>query len=779
VASAGTTSGCPIASGSLRRLWDREREDLLTLATVLLLVPLTWVVVLGWRPPRAVFDHDGTSLFLLVAAELSEVGGHWDALLWRADLLGGVEVRDAVGPFPPLAWLARLGLGPTAMLVGATFLLQMAFAFLGIRTATDLAHVWRGSRPPPSPLLVLAGVWLCGFAPVLGWRVANGHLTLMAGMVPFLATVALVSASAAGTLGVVLAAVAAGAASCGLLFTGHQMVLYGAVFGGAIVAGLWRDGPRGGRLAGPLLALLGALCLALPSFWPVLCHALSSDSLRSLGGMGLAYSYLTSTPLDWITSLGWTRDAIPLSRPAMLHHETNLPLGPIVVFLALVPWGRARGLAAGLGVSVALGLAFSMRVPLLADALLWLIPPLNSFRVPSRALLPVLAVVPILALAAATAAAPRTRWRHAIAALVLALALLALPSLARDVLAWGVVGAGALVVRRRPLLRAGAASVLLGLAGGAVGAFGERLPAFEDTDALLARTRALGHEVRRAHPELASPLTRTRAAFVLPAFGANTAWAMGLSAPDGYLFPNRRFVELVTALREHPYTAAAMLLHFPESYRSSWPVYRLFNVTSVVESSDSGGGLRVRPLVKTAGPAWFSATVVAVPDFPALARTLAAEGDALPRRAHEVAWVVESDPLVAAAGVGPVERAACQGRLAEVVETQLRGQHVRVQVAPSSPCPLTVAMSYDERLRATGRSRDGVARPLVTFPAYGALLGVWVPDGLERVDIDLVAPKLPFALGWRLLGVLLVGLAGLRGARGSRTRPGRGGAGEE
>jgi hypothetical protein len=52
-------------------------------------------------------------------------------------------------------------------------------------------------------------------------------------------------------------------------------------------------------------------------------------------------------------------------------------------------------------------------------------------------------------------------------------------------------------------------------------------------------------------------------------------------------------------------------------------------------------------------------------------------------------------------------------------------------------------------------------RPLVTFPAYGALLGVWVPDGLERVDLALVAPKLPFALLWRVLGVLLVGMASL------------------
>ena len=387
--------------------------------------------------------------------------------------------------------------------------------------------------------------------------------------------------------------------------------------------------------------------------------------------------------------------------------------------------------------------------------------PSTASAFPSRALLPVLAIVPILALAAALAAGPPRR-RLALPALMLALALFALPSLAREVVAWSLVGMGALAVLRRPPLRAAAAALLLGLAGGSVGAFGERLPAFEDTDALLARARTLGEAVRRAHPGLTSPLARSRPSFALSPFGANTAWATRLSALDGYLFPNRRFVELVTALREHPYSAAAMLLRFPESYRSSWPLYRLFNVTSVVEASDPPGSLRARALVETAGPAWFSAAAIPVDSFSTLARTLRAESDVLHDRAHEVVWVVESDPVVAAAGLARLEEARCEGGRVEAIETALRGQHVRVQVAPSSACPLTVAMNYAEDLRAMGRARDGGVRPLVTFPAYGALLGVWVPEGMERVDIEAVAPKLPFALGWRGLGILLVGMASLR-----------------
>jgi hypothetical protein len=233
---------------------------------------------------------------------------------------------------------------------------------------------------------------------------------------------------------------------------------------------------------------------------------------------------------------------------------------------------------------------------------------------------------------------------------------------------------------------------------------------------------------------------------------------MRLSALDGYLFPNRRFVELVTALREHPYTPAAMLLRFPESYRSSWPLYRLFNVTSVVEASDPPGSFGARPLVETAGAAWLSATVLPVESFPALARTLRAESDALHDRAHEVVWVVESDPAVAAAGLARLEGARCEGARVEVAETALRGQQVRLQVATSSGCPLTVAMSYAEDLRAMGRARGGGLRPLVTFPAYGALLGIWVPEGMEAVDIEPVRRKLPFALAWHVLGILLVAM---------------------
>ena len=226
------------------------------------------MVLLGWRPPLATFGYDGLAAFLLPAAELARASGDWDSVLWRAHILGGVALRDTIGPFPPLAWLARLGLGPTSMLNGSAFLLQAVIAFLSLRAATDLAHGWLGSRPRLGWLLRLAAVWLCGFAPVLGWRLSNGHQTLIAGMLPFFSAVSLLAAAAVGSGSVVLTLVAAGAAACGLLFTGHQMVLYGAVFGGPILLGLWlASGRRVALWLRPALALLGAFLIALPSLW--------------------------------------------------------------------------------------------------------------------------------------------------------------------------------------------------------------------------------------------------------------------------------------------------------------------------------------------------------------------------------------------------------------------------------------------------------------------------------------------------------------------------------
>ena len=277
--------------------------------------------------------------------------------------------------------------------------------------------------------------------------------------------------------------------------------------------------------------------------------------------MRITYSYLTAGPLDWLSSLPWTTAAIPRARLPLHHHESNMPLGPLVALLALAPWRRLRPLAWGLGAAAVLLLVFSMDVRPLSTLLIAAVPPLGSFRVPTRAALPLLLALPPIATAAVLhAAVPRgTRSRATwLAAAAGWAALFLLPPLPRELLGWAI--AAALVSwrwRRVALPAAVAPAALLALGGGALGAFGERLlPPFRDTDALLAAARAQGAAAAALHPDLRDPLVRVAVTAELPELGANTAFAAGLSSLDGYFFPTRRLIALVAALRHQPYFPA-------------------------------------------------------------------------------------------------------------------------------------------------------------------------------------------------------------------------------
>lgn len=736
----------------------RELEDAATLAVSLVVVPCTWWL-LGWRWPLAVSAQDGIANLLVLLQALSESGGDWSRASYRADLLGGMTLRDAVGPFPPFALLTRLGLSPTATLDLTSFLLQAVIAFLGGRAAGDLAGTWTGRRVRLRWWGRLAGVWACGFAPVLGWKIGAGHQTLVTGMLPFLAAFGLLAATGAGTVSVFLIAVCAAALACGVLFTGHQMVVYGAIFGGPILfGGWWANGGRPRHLVLPAAVGLGAFLFALPGLWGVLAHALGTDSLRTPTGMRLTYSYLTSQPLDWLGSLLWTARAVLPSRPALLHHEINNPIGPMVLLLVLVPWHRARALAVGTGVSAAAALLFSTNVKPFSDALLLLFPLLGSFRVPTRAILPVLFLLPILAMAGALARQEHP-WFPRLAT-VAGLVVFLLPSPLREAAGWTVAAFAILPSARQGRFTLPAAAAVLVLAGGGLGAFRERLLSFpyalSDGEALLARARESGADAKRRQPALASMLVRiSPSPEWRPEWLANAAPAAALSSLDGYYFPQRRFVELVCALRGQEYKPNALLLRFTPQLESARALFQLYDVAWRLDAS---GALTSLP--ETAGAAWFSASVIRTPDFASLGAALVAQGDGLHARAQQAAWLVSSDPMVARALLPDTIDTRCADARVEVVEAPRAASLVRARVSAPADCPLTFATNYAEALRATVATPQGAISAQV-YPAYGALAGVWVPRGTVAVTLQALSPGPPHPALCRGLGaaVLLAAIA--------------------
>src|SRR5262249_29869549 len=224
------------------------------------------------------------------------------------------------------------------------------------------------------------------------------------------------------------------------------------------------------------------------------------DSLRVLGRTDITYSYLTATAQDFWTSLAWTKAFVPSWREPLLHHETNVPLGPPLAVLLLLPWPRLRPLALGLATGMLLALAFSANRRPFSDALLLVLPPLRSFRVPTRALWPFCAVLPVLVvvglagLVGRRPPAPRTLRAGAIVVLaaVLAIGVAFAPWPVREAIGWAVAATLVIVGRRSGIERSGTAAVLaVVFAGASLGAFRERLLRFRDGETLRAEVRAV------------------------------------------------------------------------------------------------------------------------------------------------------------------------------------------------------------------------------------------------------------------------------------------------
>jgi hypothetical protein len=780
---------------------ERERDDARTLALVVLVVPLTWWLLLGWSWPRSIAGHDAIAHDLLMIREVAESGQGWSSLVYRPDLLGGFKGRDTLGPFPLFPLLAWLGASAVAVSVASAFIVQALLGFLGCRATQDVAAAWSGDARRLLWLERLGTLWLCAFAPALAWRLSYGHLNLVTGLLPFAAALALVVAAAARTVTVTLVALAAAGFVLGLLHSGQQIVVAGVVFGAPVLAGAWLSlGGSWRRLAPLALVPVGAFLIALPGFWGMLAHARGSDAPRALGEATVIYDFITATARDWVTSIPWTVASLPAARDAAMHHEVNYPIGPLLLLLAAVPWGRARALGLGLGLSLAAVLVLSMDLAPISRALLALVPPLKSFRVPERAVLPWLWAVSILAIAAlmqrrmvepppgAAAPAPRARrrrdgraargapgwWRpYAVAlAVPLAVGLWLMPSAAREVAVWALTAAGVVVLLRGRGPAVAAVIVVLVLGVGGVGAFRERLLPFTDAGALLAEAGRLGDTVRRAKPELESPLTRARLDLTIPAFAVNTGFAAGLSSLDGYGVPTRRFAALWFTLRGGRREPTAVFFALPPGDPAFRALRQLYNVAWEV-TVPSAGRLTLAPLGPTAGPAWFSASIARATDLPSLARELRAPRESLHRRAAEVLWLDGSDPAVVRAALPAAVDPGCRDARVVQVEASRRRWPIVARTEAAAACPLTFAMNFSEDLRATAVLADGRRLPVAVFPGYGALASLIAPAGTRQLTIQAEPPRLPLVPAWVIAGVAAVAAAALLefGACRESTKP--------
>lgn len=733
---AHSTSG---RSMNLRARVAAEGRDLALLAACALAVPLVWLTF-GWRPGFAAASHDGLLIFVPHLKALLEAGGEWRQAVYRTDWIGGVKVQEVAGDLPALALFYRLGLSLNATLNAVLFLTQALYAFLGLRAARDLARVWGanpGSISGHAPGLFL----LLAFAPVLGWLLGHGHHGMVSGNFSLIATWALLAAAAGGTLTVTLAAAAAAGIAHGLPWAGVHTFLCGVIFGAPLLfAAAWgaaRVRPRGAVLA--LAAAAAAVLFCLPRFGGMLAHAVSSDAARGLGGPQVVWSYVVSTPRDWLTSIPWSREwPAAFGRPLKFHHETNIPWGPLLLLLIAVPRrGRSAAWAWGLGAAAAV--FFSMNFRPVSGPILALVPALGDFRVPQHAALPLAMALPILAgaviLNREAGEKPAAGRRPAALAVALGAACFWGPPWLREPLGWLIALALARPsLARRTSASPGALSAALGLAG--LGAFRERLPAFRDLPAAVASAAGEGASILSLRPDLASPLARVRVEPPIPDFGNNTAFMMGLSSLDGYFFAPRRFLALAAALAGKPYIPVVNNFNFALDSAALAPLSRLYNVRALVARGE--GGTLIHDIPGGAA-AWFGLGPRGARSFDDLAAGIKSLD---PARLRREIWVLGSDPAVVRAGLPGAFPEGCARAEIKSLAAWSNGAAL-AEVASPARCPLVFAMNYVENLVARGGASGEEA--LVTFPAYGSLLGVVAPAGSSRIKISAEPSPPPWA----------------------------------
>ena len=107
-------------------------------------------LLLGWRPSLLVSGYDAVMALLPMLQALVVGRGDPSALAFRPELLGGVALRDTLGPQPLLLGPAALGASATGVLNVATFATQALFAFFGQRVLSDLSVLLGRGRPRPA-----------------------------------------------------------------------------------------------------------------------------------------------------------------------------------------------------------------------------------------------------------------------------------------------------------------------------------------------------------------------------------------------------------------------------------------------------------------------------------------------------------------------------------------------------------------------------------------------------------------------------------------------------
>ena len=751
---------------------EQEKRDAIDAAIGAAIIAAFWILLRGWRPGLAVFTGDGLQYiypyFSLVGSANPGTGFFYDPS-W----LGGVKLD----PVWIRTWYEKLafaaGLAPIDALTVCLVIPQWLFGFASLKLVDGLLSAFAPKRSPLRGLERAAWLALFSLAPVLGLRIAAGHM--------YYSNFLMLSAAA---IVCGLKRKAAGFFGLGLLFAGllacvescsYPFLVNGILFGGPLLALLiWELRPWNMREAACVaFVALAAFLWAIPGQIEPLVHFSGSDTSRTTGGIELVYSIATSNWRDWLASLTWNPFLFSSGRVRSGVHETIWPIGPILLFLALGCATRARKLCAATLATLALCILFASRIEPFASLVLGAAPVLLKFRAPARAIFPILLIAAPVAVAALrirgtpeVKAKPRQKSEAAILLLLGGAIFAWLPGAAGELLAWA--GALALVLEASGWLQFTALRrlVLIGLvAGGAVAGLNAGLPPNKiDLAQTEANARAMRAQILAAAPALADPLTRATFAIVDQKFYSNTAKVIGIASLNGYWQPLRRFNELFNTATGNPPGELHVNRAIAADHSATPFLASLYNIAFDIRKSEAGE-LEVIPLKGAAGPLWLTG---AFRPFQSLEEAVAYARKPPTSAPRDRPWFIATDAFARphAATLGALPACATRPLLAHRVTSPYFA--IEADIGEGPPCALVFSLNFAESLRAYDKK---YMSPLPVVPVYGALAAVLVATNTQTVLLRAEPIGAEFLPLFKLIATLMLTLSAIWALRPPIKKP--------
>lgn len=731
--------------GAFRDL-KREARELGLVGVLFGSILLAWVILFGWRPGFLISGNDGILGTQPNFRDFIESGGRWDSFLYHYAPLGGAPGHDLIGFSPLHEWLVSFGLSHYSLELFLGFFVQLVFAYFGLLIFESLRRIAGNKDELPMPFRVLVGVG-CAFQPYLAWRIYYGHELILQGLavfVVFLASFLSFHTARMTLTGVLFSLLALCTAFSS---SGQQLILYGAVFGFPILLGLFLDLAAGKDRASRLrcsrslftaIALsLTALLLVSDRFASMLVGALGAGAARSLGAGVLTYSYVTADVSDFWSSLPASLALNPPLRPFFFWHEVNYGLGAAVLLLLLLARKQLPRLMTGMLVSFGLAWAFAADFEPVSRNLLRLVPPLASFRVPHRAVLPFASLLfPLASWVAFSNDAWISRLRlrpWVLASLFLIggflLVRISVPGL--ELVVW-IAALGALFARQKGT---GSRAIWAGAAWIGVLIFGwvgfldravEPIP-IASVDSTM---HGLRQKILMAAPELQNPLNRSKLRIDARAYGMNLGHALGLSTIEGATFPMAGFSRLASALGRVPYDPTRIGFAFDERSPEWQALRQIYHVENTIHLE--AGVPVVKKVPGSAGAAWIPARVTEVGDWDSLADTLLEKRDRLGEALRQESYVLR-DSSGRRAGVVSVATAIapdCSGAKVIRVDARYSSQTIELRAEAPAGCLLVVSVNHTSKWRA--QTEDG--ETLETLPVLGAVTGIRLGSPADRAS---------------------------------------------